>query len=86
MSLVLKNAIDIHVLTANNLSEADWNIQHAFLIWAYPDYYFGSLKMPLMSVFGVRKDFLDVNTPKTSIRASADCFRHLYIFSQALQT
>ena len=25
-----------------------------------------------MSVFGVRKEFLDVNTPKTSISASAD--------------
>ena len=24
-----------------------------------------------MSVFGVRKEFLDVNTPKTSINASA---------------
>ena len=26
---------------------------------------------PLMSVFGVQKEFLDVNTPKTSISASA---------------
>ena len=69
MSLVLRNATDIHVLTANNLSEAGWNIQHAFSIWAYTDY-FGSLKTPLMSVFGVRKDFLDVNTPKTSISAA----------------
>ena len=36
----------------------------------YTDY-FGSLKTPLISVFGVRKDFLDVNTLKTSISASA---------------
>ena len=73
MSLVLRNAIDIHVLTATNLSEADWNIQHAFWIWVYNDY-FASLKMPLMSVFGVRNALLDVNKPKTSISASAGVF------------
>ena len=28
-----------------------------------------------MSVFGIQKEFLDVNTPKTSISASADA-RH----------
>ena len=65
MSLVLRNAFDIHVLTAINLSEADWNIQHAFWIWVYTDY-FGSLRMPLMPVFGIQKEILDVNRPKTS--------------------
>ena len=70
MLRVLRNAFDIHVLTAINHSETDWNIRHAFWIWAYTDY-FGSPRTPLMSVFGVWKDFSDVNTPKTSISASA---------------
>ena len=70
VSWSLRNAFKIHVLTAINLSEADWNIPQAFWIWAYNDN-FGSLRTPLMSVFGVRKEFLDVNTPKTSISASA---------------
>ena len=30
MLRVLRNAFDIHVLTAINHSDADWNIQHAF--------------------------------------------------------
>ena len=70
MLRVLRNAFDIHVLTAINHSETDWNIRHAFCIWAYTDY-FGSPRTPLMSVFGVRKELSDVNTPKTSISASA---------------
>ena len=67
---LLRNAFDIHVLTDTYHSETDWNIRHAFWIWAYTDY-FGSPRTPLMSVFGVRKEFSDVNTPKTSISASA---------------
>ena len=30
MLQVLRNAFDIHVLTAVNLSETDWNLRHAF--------------------------------------------------------
>ena len=45
MLLVLRNAFDILVLTAVNHSETDWNIGHAFRIWAYTDY-FGSLRSP----------------------------------------
>ena len=37
----IKNAFEILVLTAVNHSETDWNIRHAFRIWAYTDY-FGS--------------------------------------------
>ena len=44
-----------YLLTAVNHSETDWNIRHAFRIWAYTDY-FGSPTMPLMSVFGVRSE------------------------------
>ena len=33
-----------------------------------------------MSVFGVRKEFSDVNTPKTSISASADNMPYLSPF------
>ena len=50
MLLVLRNAFEILVLTAVNHSETDWNIRHAFRIWAYTDY-FGSPTTPLMSVF-----------------------------------
>ena len=39
MLLVLRNAFEIIVLTAVNHSETDWNIRHAFRIWAYTDYY-----------------------------------------------
>ena len=59
--LVLRNAFEILVLTAVNHSETDWNIRHAFRIWAYTDY-FGSPTMPLMSVFGVRSECAE--TPK----------------------
>ena len=52
---VLRNTFDIHVLTAVNHSETDWNIGHAFWIWAYTDY-FGNPRTPLMSVFGVRSE------------------------------
>ena len=57
MLLVLRNAFEILVLTAVNHSETDWNwnIRHAFRIWAYTDY-FGSPRTPLMSVFGVRSE------------------------------
>ena len=55
MLLVLRNAFEILVLTAVNHSETDWNIRHAFRIWAYTDY-FGSPTTPLMSVFGVRSE------------------------------
>ena len=55
MLLVLRNAFEILVLTAVNHSETDWNIRHAFRIWAYTDY-FGSPRKPLMSVFGVRSE------------------------------
>ena len=55
MSLVLRNAFEILVLTAVNHFETDWNIRHAFRIWAYTDY-FGSPTTPLMSVFGVRSE------------------------------
>ena len=34
-----------------------------------------------MSVFGVQKDFLDVNTPKTSISASAAQTHVIRIFA-----
>ena len=34
MLLVLRNAFEILVLTAVNHSETDWNIRHAFRIWA----------------------------------------------------
>ena len=61
MLWVLRNAFDILVLTAVNHSETDWNIRHAFWIWAYTDY-FGSLRTPLMSVFGVRSECAE--TPK----------------------
>ena len=39
MLLVLRNAFEIIVLTAVNHSETDWNIRHAFRIWAYINYY-----------------------------------------------
>ena len=55
MLLVLRNAFEILVLTAVNHSETDWNILHAFRIWAYTDF-FGSPTTPLMSVFGVRSE------------------------------
>ena len=61
MLLVLRNAFEILVLTAVNHSETDWNIRHAFRIWAYTDY-FGSPTTPLMSVFGVRSECAE--TPK----------------------
>ena len=65
MLLVLRNAFEKLVLTAVNHSETDWNIQHAFRIWAYTDY-FGSPTMPLMSVFGVRSECTE--TPKKKIK------------------
>ena len=49
-STVNVTAYDILVLTAVNHSETDWNIRHAFRIWAYTDY-FGSPRTPLMSCF-----------------------------------
>ena len=61
MLRVLRNAFDILVLTAVNHSETDWNIGHAFRIWAYTDY-FGSPRTLLMSVFGVRSECAE--TPK----------------------
>ena len=61
MLLVLRNAFEILVLTAVNHSETDWNIRHAFRIWAYTDY-FGSPTTPLMSDFGVRSECAE--TPK----------------------
>ena len=61
MLRVLRNAFDIHVLTAVNHSETDWNKRHAFWIWAYTDY-FGRPRTPLMSVFGVRSECAE--TPK----------------------
>ena len=61
MLLVLRNAFEILVLTAVNHSETDWNIPHAFRIWAYTDY-FGSPTTPLMSGFGVRSECAE--TPK----------------------
>ena len=60
MLLVLRNTFEI-LLSAVNHSETDWNIRHAFRIWAYTDY-FGSPTMPLMSVFGVRSECAE--TPK----------------------
>ena len=65
MLLVLRNAFEIVVLTAVNHSETDWNIRHAFRIWAYTDY-FGSPTTPLMSVFGVRSECAE--TPKKKIK------------------
>ena len=65
MLLVLRNAFDILVLTAVNHSETDRNIRHGFRIWAYTDY-FGSLRTPLMSVFGVRSECAE--TPKKKIK------------------
>ena len=65
MLLVLRNAFEILVLTAVNHSETDWNIQHAFRIWAYTDY-FGSPTTPLMSVFGVRSECAE--TPKKKLK------------------
>ena len=56
----IRNAFDIHVLTAVNHSETDWNIRHAFRIWASTDY-FGSPR----SVFGVRSECAE--TPKKKI-------------------
>ena len=35
----VSNAFEIIVLTAVNHSETDWNVRHAFRIWAYTDYY-----------------------------------------------
>ena len=64
MLLVLTNTFETLVLTAVNHSETDWNIRHAFRIWAYTDY-FGSPRTPLMSVFGVRSECAD--TPKKKI-------------------
>ena len=62
MLLVLRNAFEILVLTAVNHSESDWNIRHAFRIWAYTDY-FGSPTTPLMSVFGVRSKCAEISPP-----------------------
>ena len=62
MLLVLRNAFEILVLTAVNHSETDWNIRHAFKIWAYIDY-FGSPTTPLMSVFGVRSECAETPPP-----------------------
>ena len=55
MLQVSRNAFDILVLTAVNHSETDWNIRHAFRIWAHTDY-FGSQRTPLMfrRTIGVR--------------------------------
>ena len=39
---------------------------------------------PLMSVFGVRKEFLDVNMPNTSISASAVWVTHLTQFEKGI--
>ena len=69
MSLVLRNAIDIHVLTANNLSEPGWNIKHAFesgrtLFWKSEDV-FDVCFQHTKGIFRSKK-------PKTSISASAD--------------
>ena len=61
MLLLLRNAFEILVLTAINHSETDWNIRHAFRIWAYTDYFL-SPTTPLMSVFGVRSGCAE--TPK----------------------
>ena len=61
MLRVSRNAFDILVLTAVNHSETDWNIRHAFRIWAYTDY-FGSQRTPLMSVFDVLSECAE--TPK----------------------
>ena len=61
----IRNAFEILVLTTVNHSETDWNIQHAFRIWAYTDY-FGSPMTPLMSVFGVRSE--SAETPKKKIK------------------
>ena len=55
MLLVLRNAFEILVLTAVNHSVTDWNIRHAFRIWAYTDY-FGSPRTPLMSVYPEKKN------------------------------
>ena len=62
MLLVLRNAFDILVLTAVNHSETDWNIRHAFRIWAWYTDYFGSPRTLLMSVFGVQSECAE--TPK----------------------
>ena len=67
MLLVLRNAFEILVSTAVNHSETDWNIRHAFRIWAYTDY-FGSPTTPLMSVFGVRSECAE--TPKKKNKKS----------------
>ena len=61
MLRVSRKAFNILVLTAVNHSETDWNIRHAFRIWAYTDY-FGSQRTPLMSVFGVLSECAE--TPK----------------------
>ena len=50
-----------------NHSETDWNIRHAFRIWAYTDY-LGSPTTPLMSVFGVRSECAE--TPKKKNKKS----------------
>ena len=55
MLLVLRNAFEILALTAVNHSVTDWNIRHAFRIWAYTDY-FGSPRTPLMSVYPEKKN------------------------------
>ena len=62
MLRVLRNAFDILVLTAVNHSETDWNIRHAFRIWAWYTDYFGSPRTLFMSVFGVRSEC--AGTPK----------------------
>ena len=67
MLLVLRNAFEILVLTAVNHSETDWNIRHAFRIWAYTDY-FGSPTTPLMYVFGVRSECAE--TPRKKNKKS----------------
>ena len=67
----LRNAFDIHVLTAINHSETDWNIRHVPFEAGRTLTIFGRPRTPLMSVLGVGKEFSDVNRPKTSISASA---------------
>ena len=64
----IRNTSEILVLTAVNHSETDWNIRHAFRIWAYTDY-FGSPTTPLMSVFGVRSECAETkkNNKKSEI-------------------
>ena len=72
--LIFCDFIQVFVFTRNhhlNHSETDWNIRHAFRIWAYTDY-FGSPRTPLMSVFGVRSECAE--TPKKKIGNSEKKF------------